>query len=227
MCFSAPVSFAASALLLPTGLYSLHSAYRQNPSYIPLACIPVAFGIQQACEGLVWIGIQNGFLAETNLAALGFLLFAYWFWLFWSPWAVACAESQPIVQLTCWVMGFVGLIYGGLLYLPLLRQPNWLSVHVVHQSIQYKTQLIFDPWISQEVDRLLYAIIILIPLVLTSNSSLKVLGGAVCLSAILSHWLLNEVFISLWCFFAALLSLLILYVCRTAPFPSQHLPLKD
>jgi hypothetical protein len=59
MCFSAPISFAASALLLPTGLSSLHTAYRHNPSDIPLASIPVAFAIQQACEGLVWLGIKR------------------------------------------------------------------------------------------------------------------------------------------------------------------------
>jgi hypothetical protein len=216
MCFSAPVSFTASALLFPTGLYSLRIAYRQNPSYIPLACIPIAFAAQQACEGLVWLGIKSDSPTETDLAAFGFLAFAYCFWLFWVPWAVARTERQPTVQRICWGVGFIGLIYGSLLYLPLLLHPTWLSVSVIHQSIQYETQLIFDPWISQACDRLVYALIILIPFLLTSNPSLKVLGGAVGLTAILSHWLLNVVFISLWCFFAALLSLFILYICRTA-----------
>jgi hypothetical protein len=41
------------------------------------------------------------------------------------------------------------------------------------------------------------------------------LGGAVCLSAIVSQWLLDEVFTSFWCFFAALLSLFILHICQT------------
>jgi hypothetical protein len=216
MCFSAPISFAAGALLLPTGLYSLHTAYRHNPSYIPLACIPIAFAIQQACEGLVWLGIKRDAPTETNLAALGFLAFAYCFWLFWVPWAIAQTEHHPFVKRICWGMGFIGLIYGGLLYLPLLLHPTWLSVHVIHQSIQYETRLIFDPWVSQTCDRLVYALIILIPFALASNPSLKVLGGEVGLTAILSHWLLNTVFISLWCFFAALLSLGILYICRTA-----------
>jgi hypothetical protein len=85
MCFSAPVSFAASALLLPIGFYSLRLAYQQNPDYIPLAAILIAVAIQQACEGLVWLGIETGSLPETNLGAFGFLAFAYWFWLFWSP----------------------------------------------------------------------------------------------------------------------------------------------
>ncbi|MBD1849122.1 DUF6629 family protein [Leptolyngbya sp. FACHB-711] len=77
--------------------------------------------------------------------------------------------------------------------------------------------MIFDPWVSQQVDRLVYAMIVLIPFALAANRSLKVLGGAVCLAAIASQWLLDQVFVSVWCFFAALLSLLILQVCRTAP----------
>ena len=113
MCFSAPVSFAASALLLPTGLYSLHIASRQNPSYIPLACIPIAFAVQHACEGLVWLSIKGRAPAEANLPALGFLAFAYWFWLFWAPLAVARTERQPTVQRICWGVGLIGLIYGG------------------------------------------------------------------------------------------------------------------
>jgi hypothetical protein len=227
MCFSAPVSFAASALLFPTGLYSLRIAYRQNPTYIPLACIPIAFAVQQVCEGLVWLSIQGGAPAQANLAALGFLSFAYWFWLFWAPWAVARTEPQSTVRWICWGVGLIGLTYGALLYLPLLGQPTWLFIHVIHQSIQYETRLIFDPWFSQDCDRLIYAMIILIPFVLTSNPSLKVFGGAVCVTALLCQWLLNAVFISLWCFFAALLSLFILYICQTAPPPSQNLLLKN
>lgn len=216
MCFSAPVSFAASALLLPAGFYSWRLASQHNPAYLPLASIPIAFAIQQATEGLVWLGLQTGSLTAMNLGAFGFLAFAYWFWLFWSPWSVAFSESNPVVRRVSWSLGALGLIYGALLYLPLLLQPGWLSVQVFHHSIAYETQLIFDPWLSQEVDRLLYALIILIPFALASNRSLKGFGGAIALSAIASHWLLHQVFVSTWCFFAALLSLLIVFICQSS-----------
>lgn len=216
MCFSASVSFAASALLLPAGLYSLRLVYQQNPSYIPLASIPIVFAIQQACEGLVWLGMGADSLTAIKLGTFSFLAFAYWFWLFWSPWSLARSELNPSVQRICWGFTILGFIYGGLLYLPLLIQPQWVSIHVVHHSIQYVTQLIFDPWFSQQFARLLYALIILIPFALASNRSLQVFGGMVCLSAIASYWLLNQVFISVWCFFAAILSLFILLICQTS-----------
>jgi len=222
MCFSAPISFAACTFLLPTGLYCLHLAHRRNPRYLALASIPATFAIQQACEGIVWLSIGSGSRTEATLGAFGFLAFAYWFWLFWCPWSVAQVELKPNLQRVCWGLSFVGLVYGGCLYLPLLGQPNWLTVHVVDKSIQYQTRLIFDPWVSQQFDRLFYALIVLIPFGLASERTLQIFGAAIGLSALASHWLLNEVFVSVWCFFAAILSLFILYICWTVPEMSLH-----
>ncbi|MBD2059572.1 hypothetical protein H6F88_26855 [Oculatella sp. FACHB-28] len=216
MCFSASVSFAASALLLPAGLYALRLAYRQNSSYLPLASIPIAFGVQQASEGLVWLGVEANSSAEVNLGAFGFLGFAYWFWLFWAPGSVAFSEANPIVRPVGWSLSVLGFMYGALLYLPLVFQPDWLSVQVVHHSIEYNTRLIFDPWLSQEVERIIYALIILIPFALASNRALKRFGATIALSAIASHWFLHQVFVSVWCFFAAILSLLIVFICQSS-----------
>ena len=216
MCFSAPVSFAASALLVSAGFYGLRVASQNNPRYLPLAAIPVAFGIQQACEGLVWLGMDTNSSSQVHLGALGFLAFAYWFWLFWAPWSVAVAEANPTVRRVGWSFGVLGFGYGALLYLPLVFQPDWLAVHVIQYSIEYNTRLIFDTWVSQEVDRLVYALIILIPFALASNRALKGFGVTIALSAIVSHWLLHQVFVSVWCFFAAILSLLIVWICQSS-----------
>lgn len=216
MCFSAPVSFTASAVLLSAGLYSLRLASQHNPRYLPLAAIPIAFGVQQACEGLVWLGMNGSSATEVRLGAFGFLAFAYWFWLFWAPWSVAIAEPNPIVQRVGWSLGLLGFGYGALLYLPMVFQPDWLAVQVVHHSIEYKTRLVFDPWFAQEVPRLVYALIILIPFALASNRALTGFGAMIALSAIASHWLLHQVFVSVWCFFAAILSLLIIFICKSA-----------
>lgn len=216
MCFSAPVSFAASALLLPAGLYSLRLASQHHPRYLPLAAIPIAFGIQQACEGLVWLGMEVASSKAVNFGTFGFLAFAYWFWLFWAPWSVAIAEANPIMQRISGSLGVIGLIYGALLYLPLVFQPDWLVVQVFHHSIEYDTRLIFDLWFPQEVDRLIYALIILIPFLLASSRALKGFGATIALSAIASHWFLYQVFVSVWCFFAAILSLLIVLICQSS-----------
>jgi hypothetical protein len=215
MCFSAPVSFAATALLLPAGVYSVRLASQHNPRYLPLAAIPIAFGIQQACEGFVWLGLETNSATEVRWGAFGFLAFADWFWLFWAPWSVAVSEANAILRRVSWSLAVLGFTYGALLYLPLVFQPDWLAVQVFHHSIQYDTHLIFDPWLSQDIDRLIYAVIILIPFALASNPALKGFGATIVLSAIASHWLLHQVFVSVWCFFAAILSLLIVWICQS------------
>ncbi len=222
MCFSAPVSFTASAALLSAGLYSLRLASQHNPRYLPLAAIPIAFGVQQVCEGLVWVGMNGSSATEVRLGAFGFLAFAYWLWLFWAPWSVAIAEPNPIVRRVSWSLGLLGFVYGALLYLPMVFQPAWLAVQVVHHSIEYRTRLVFDPWLSQDIDRLIYALIILIPFALASNPALKGFGATIALSAIASHWLLHQVFVSLWCFFAAILSLFIIWICQSSSTLSRQ-----
>lgn len=100
---------------------------------------------------------------------------------------MAISEANPIVRQVGRNLGPLGFVYGALLYLPLVFQPGWLTVQVVHHSIEYKTRLIFDPWFSQEGDRLVYALIILIPFALASNPALKGVGATIALSAIASH----------------------------------------
>ena len=212
MCFSATASFTASALLLPAGVYAVRYAQRHDSRAISLAGIPIAFAIQQACEGMVSLSIHDTNPAETHQAALGFLAFAYWFWLFWSPWSVAQLESQPTIRRISQIFSLLGFVYGALLYLPLVLQSNWLTVQVAHHAIQYETRLIFDKWMSQQVDRCLYALIVVTPYFIASSNLIKILGGLVLSSAIVTDWMLNDVFVSVWCFCAAIISLYIVYV---------------
>jgi hypothetical protein len=222
MCFSAVASFTASAILLPAGLYGLQFTWQHHSKLIPLSCIPIAFAMQQACEGLVWLGSTHGNLSAMNIGSLSFLAFAYWLWLVWAPWSVAEADPSVNVQRVSQLLSLVGFIYGALLYLPLLIQPDWLTIHIIHHSIQYQTTLIFDNWVSQEVDRAVYAVIIVTPFLIASNPLLKILGGLVLTSAIATYLMLNQVFVSVWCFFAAIISLYILYVLFQTAAPTNH-----
>ena len=54
MCFSAEASFTAAAVLVPFGALSMTRAYKTDPRYIPIATLPLLFGLQQALEGAVW-----------------------------------------------------------------------------------------------------------------------------------------------------------------------------
>ena len=58
MCFSATASIASAGVLLMMGIASLKKAMPQKNLY-PFAALPIFFGIQQACEWMVWTGFNT------------------------------------------------------------------------------------------------------------------------------------------------------------------------
>lgn len=79
MCVSAPVSFLMGAALLPLGAYASHKAEQIDRSYLPLAAFPLAFGIQQILEGIVWLKVDSPNSQLLYIAAFGFLFFSHFF----------------------------------------------------------------------------------------------------------------------------------------------------
>lgn len=210
MCFSASVSFAASTVLIPVGLYCLQVA-RPRPDYLPLASVPLLFGIQQGFEGVLWSGIQAHNAIAIHAGALAFLWFSHWVWLVWPPYIALRLEPDPRMQRVCRGCLLAGAVTGALLYLPLVMHPDWLAISVRQGSLEYQARFIGEA-IPNALTRLLYALIILMPLLISSHVDIKIWGMLIAVSALISALIFNYAFVSVWCFFAALLSLYILHV---------------
>lgn len=60
MCLSAPVSFAAAAVLISTGALAVNRALKVDRRFLALAALPVLFGLQQYFEGMVWLAGAAG-----------------------------------------------------------------------------------------------------------------------------------------------------------------------
>lgn len=105
MCCSAAASFGVAATLLPVGAYCLASAWWKNRMYLALAAIPVLFGLQQVCEGVVWVSAGRGDLETAHPATMAFLFFALALWEVWVPLAFAAIEpagGPPQMATTSW-----------------------------------------------------------------------------------------------------------------------------
>ncbi len=84
MCFSAEVSFGASAVLVTTGALTIVENKRNDQRFF--AMIPILFGIQQFFEGWVWLALQgNGHEIMGEISKYGFLIFAQLVWPVWIP----------------------------------------------------------------------------------------------------------------------------------------------
>jgi FtsH-binding integral membrane protein len=216
MCFSAEASFGAAVALLPAGAYCVDAAWRKDRRYLPFAVVPIVFGMQQICEALVWLGIERTNAEMTRIAALAYMGFALAIWPIWVPLALALLEERPRNRWMLVILAGVGLVFGLVFFLPLARDGGrGLSPTVVGHSIRYDLSVVpaihsfwWWAWLAG------YLIAVSGPLFASQNHRLRPLGAAVVVSALISYGLFEYAFASVWCFFAALLSLYVVHILR-------------
>lgn len=223
MCFSATASFTVAALLLPASVFSYWQAQKYDKNLRHLALIPLVFSIQQFIEGLLWLTQTTDINISGHLFALGFLFFSHLFWLIWIPYACFNIETDPYRKKLFVVFTIAGAIHGSLMYIPLLFNPDWLSYHIYNNSIGYHTTFFYDALIPNDIVRLLYAIIVLFPLFFSSEKSARTFGIVISISLFGAAALYMNTFVSVWCYFAAVISLYI--VINTAQLKPQSTPI--
>jgi hypothetical protein len=199
MCFSAIVSFSAAAGLSLIGIATIKQTTSKRG--ILLASFPCLFAIQQTLEGLVWSSKDNNYFSQfDSIGTYGFLLFATFIWLVLSPLSIYFLDEEFKGKRL-----LLGLAIGGFglgIYLF-----SWVVFHNPTSQI-FSGNLFYDlrfiPF--YEAIRYLYLVTIALPFLVARHSSLKIFGVLVVMSFILSQLFFQMTFVSVWCFFAALLS---------------------
>jgi len=235
MCFSSTASFTAAVALVPLGLLAVRQAQRNGQQgRLPLALTPWLFALQQVSEGVVWLGLDdsggNGTTAPlTRAAALLFLFFACALWPAWMPWlALRFGDSL----LTPWrrrlirLLALVGLAFGLGLWLPLPLDSDRLQIVVVGGSIHYATTFLGSGVINHTLGSGLYALLVGLPLLLVPSGRLRLFGLLVLLAFALAQLAYLHAFTSVWCYFAAVLSALAVWVVSEPPRPPLRAPLR-
>jgi hypothetical protein len=91
-------------------------------------------------------------------------------------------------------------------------QAHWLTVELVQQSISYEAKLIYDGFLPRIAVRALYAVIVLGALLFSSDRHIRTFGILIAISVAVATVFFGYAFISVWCYFAAALSLYIFYL---------------
>ncbi len=197
MCFSTEASFTAAVLLGATGGATLKATSSRSQFF--LAAIPFLFALQQLSEGLVWLHLSYQIGSNTLFfnAQRSFLMFAFLIWPIWIPLSLTVLEqvswrrSLLYLNLACGiVLSTVNLFYG------LHSDP---SVHVINHSLQYLGKVPAQSFI--------YPLIVLLPCFLSSLKSVRWFGVLTLMSYFVADYFYSVTFISVWCFFAAIISL--------------------
>jgi hypothetical protein len=209
MCFSAPSSFIAATVLTGAGVASIKSC-RSRSSYL-FASMPLLFAIQQAAEGFVWLAhADQSFGVVYPLARLVFLSFALVVWPLWMPGSLLLLEEIKARFKVLLLLLSLGVLVSGYgLYCLILYHMN---LAIVGGSLQYGVGYPQGLWGNLYL--LAYACATVAPFFVTSLSYAKVFGLLALISLIVTYIFMLEVLVSVWCFFAAILSFLILYIVR-------------
>ncbi len=201
MCFSAQASFAASGVLTIIGGLSLKKVKR--PNMYPFAVVPLLFAVQQAFEGVVWVTALDPAYATINrLAMYGFLFFAFFFWPVWIPYALINIETNTKRRNILY--GLLGIGFGISSALVWAVIQHGVAAEIVCSHIKYAVEI---PNTFHEWGVWVYTLATIAPFFVSSKRLAWIFGLLLLASMLITAHAYTAYFTSVWCFFAALLSM--------------------
>jgi len=208
MCFSATASFVASGSVAAIGAASLLKA--KDPRVLPYAAVPILFAAQQAAEGVVWLTMGASDLGA--LAVKAYLLFAYAYWPAFIPWAVRMAEPSTVRRKWMFPLMLIGFVIGLAGLRVVLASPT--PVAVLCGNLRYGMPLIHPAY------GILYVGIGCVTCFVSSSRWIVAFGAALAVSCAVAFAVYANAGPSVWCFFAAILSVLVYFRVRQ-PIPAN------
>ena len=200
MCFSATASFSAGALLLGIGTFTLRAARR--PCEWPFAAIPVLFAIQQLIEGVIWLTFSADTPLLNTVMTHAYSFFSHVLWPVYLPVAVLMIEPPGGRRRTLTALVVTGSAVGIYLLYVLVTFP--VVSRPTGQHVEYDSPHFFAAEVMT-----LYLVSTTVSPLLSTLRGVKVFGALALLSFGAAYYFSATWFISVWCFFAALLSTVI------------------
>ena len=200
MCFSATASFSAGALLVGLGTLTLRSARR--PRELPFAAIPLLFAVQQLSEGVIWLTFRYEAPQLNAVMTHVYSFFSHVLWPAYVPISVLLIEPPGRRRRTLLVFVVAGVAVGAYLLYVLLAFP--IVSRPTGQHIEYVSPHFFATAVMT-----LYLASTTISPILSTHRMARVFGVLALVLFATAYFLYATWFISVWCFFAALLSAII------------------
>lgn len=200
MCFSATASFIAGAGLLAVGAVTMSRVRRR--AELPFALIPGLFGVQQLIEGGLWLTLpDNAAVGNTVLTHL-FSFFSHVLWPIYVPIAVLLLEPEAWRRRVLMAIAVAGAAVGLYLFYFLVTEP--IVSKVVGRHISYQS-----PHFYIVAVMVLYVLATCVSSFISSCKTIRWFGAATFVALLAAYAFFAFWFISVWCFFAAILSVIV------------------
>jgi hypothetical protein len=208
MCFSAGASFTGGAIITGIGLVTLKEVHK--PSQLVFACIPLFFGAQQIVEGCLWLTLPDiNFVNYQKIATYCYLILAQVLWPSLIPVSVLLMENERKRKLILQILLGVGIslsLYYSFCLISFHVKPQISGYHIL-----YKTDF---PDSFAKVAFIVYLIVTITPLFISGIKRTHLLGILMFLSCLITAVFFTQYLISVWCFFAAMISMVIFWILR-------------
>jgi len=199
MCFSAPASFASSIVIGGLGVSAIvHTKKRHE---LVFAAIPLIFAVQQGVEGFLWLALGNASPAALPLTYLS-MFFALWWWPLYVPFSAWLMEKNTARKKLLLLLAACGAIVGSLLYIIFLQNPMTATIN--NRCIYYTFEIPYRTWFL-----FFYSLATIGPMLISTKRIVRVFCALLLVSGIISAVMYYFNFISVWCFFAAIISAVI------------------
>lgn len=207
MCFSPSASFTAGTILTLIGIKSISDSKKSTRL---LACIPLLFAAQQVTEGIIWLMLLHHQEHELTLyIPYIFLFFAFIVWPVWIPLSILPLVPKKRIRLMRGILA-MGILLSVYLSASLLYYGA--TAEIIHHHIYYYFESFFHLyWLGIFI----YWCITVVPWFLTTDRLLWLLGSAAAISYCITYIFYTEFLVSIWCFFTAVLSVIIVFAVRS------------
>ena len=206
MCFSAGASFAGGILISAVGVATVRKV--EKPTQRLFAGIPLFFGFQQFAEGVLWVTLRSGGHDWLqNAATYVFLVTAMVIWPVMIPlsmWFMEEAKKRKKILAGLIVTGGIVSLFYAFCLVSYDVTPRISGFH-----IQYVDNF---PRTLVTVASFFYPAATVAPLFVSSVRRMWLFGILITISYIVTGIFFAQYLTSVWCFFAALISVVIYWI---------------
>jgi len=215
MCFSTEASFGAGAILTVVGIATFRKT--QARSQLAFAIIPFVFGVQQFIEGFVWLSLSNvDYAFLKQIPTYLFLIIAQVVWPLWIPFSIFLMEKKEKSKKLLAGLLAIGIILSlCVIYnLTTYTVKSEILEHHIHYTLNIPKWMI-------PIGAFLYFLPTVISPFVSSIKRTNLLGMSILASFLVSKLFFEQYAISVWCFFAALMSVIVYVVVKDMKKISQ------
>jgi len=206
MCFSTEASFSAGIILAVSGAVALKKV--NHSSQIMFASMPLLFSIQQFTEGFVWITLTHPEYAHLqNIPIHIFMFFAQTLWPLWVPISLYFIEKNQARKKIFLLLIGAGLLLSGYHFYRAIYYEIHVSITPNHIAYRLDFNLI-----QKTILAISYFSLTIIAPFISSIKRMPYLGILIFCSFLISKIFFTDSFISVWCFFAAIISVVVVLI---------------